>query len=58
MLRGMYTDSRASRNLHFTSQINENTAVLTNKYIFYYINNNKALQIHTHQLPGIYVESF
>lgn len=49
---------QSTRNLHFTSQIYENTAVLTNKYIFYYINNNKALQIHTHQLPGIYVESF
>ena len=30
MPRGMYTNSRASNNLHFTTQINENTAVLTN----------------------------
>lgn len=43
MLRKQYTDSGASHNSHFTTQINENSAALTNKYIFNYINNIKSI---------------
>ena len=43
MLRKQYTDSGASHNSHFTTQINENSAALTNKYIFNYINNIKGI---------------